>query len=80
MSTATVAKNNSLKAKDFITVGIFTAIIFVVEFVCGMNVDTSLEFYVITYLVVLALYFVINALLVRRINKFTPAEVLKNRE
>lgn len=47
---------------------------------CGMNVDTSLEFYVITYLVVLALYFVINALLVRRINKFTPAEVLKNRE
>ena len=28
--------NEKLNAKDFITVGIFTAIIFVVEFVCGM--------------------------------------------
>ena len=28
--------SNKLKAKDFITVGIFTAIIFVVEFACGM--------------------------------------------
>lgn len=28
--------SNRLKAKDFITVGIFTAIIFAVEFVCGM--------------------------------------------
>ena len=28
--------SNRLKAKDFITVGIFTAIIFVVEFACGM--------------------------------------------
>ena len=28
--------SNKLKAKDFITIGIFTAIIFVVEFACGM--------------------------------------------
>lgn len=28
--------SNRLKAKDFITVGIFTAIIFAVEFACGM--------------------------------------------
>ena len=28
--------DNKLKAKDFITVGIFTAIIFAVEFACGM--------------------------------------------
>lgn len=28
--------NNKLKVKDFITVGIFTAILFVVEFACGM--------------------------------------------
>ena len=28
--------DNKLKAKDFITVGIFTAILFAVEFVCGM--------------------------------------------
>jgi len=29
-------KKQKLKAKDFITVGIFTAILFVVEFACGM--------------------------------------------
>ena len=29
-------KDNKLKVKDFITVGIFTAILFVVEFACGM--------------------------------------------
>ena len=34
MSTET--GSNRLKAKDFITVGIFTAILFVVEFACGM--------------------------------------------
>lgn len=28
--------NNKLKAKDFITVGIFTALLFVVEFACGL--------------------------------------------
>ena len=28
--------DNKLKAKDFITVGIFTALLFVVEFACGM--------------------------------------------
>lgn len=28
--------NNKLKAKDFITIGIFTALLFVVEFACGM--------------------------------------------
>ena len=36
MSSETSANSNKLKAKDFITVGIFTAIIFVVEFACGM--------------------------------------------
>ncbi len=29
-------KNNKLQAKDFITIGIFTALLFVVEFACGM--------------------------------------------
>ena len=47
---------------------------------CGMNVEAPKIFYVVSYLVVIALFFVINALLVRRLNKFTPAEVLKNRE
>ncbi len=36
MSTDTNDKTNRLKPKDFITVGIFTAILFVVEFACGM--------------------------------------------
>ena len=28
--------NNKLQAKDFITIGIFTALLFVVEFACGI--------------------------------------------
>lgn len=47
---------------------------------CGMNVSTPMIFYVVTYIVIIVLYFVINSLLVRRLNRFTPAEVLKNRE
>ncbi len=47
---------------------------------CGLNVSTPAIFYVVTYIVILVLYFIINAVLVRRLNKFTPAEVLKNRE
>ena len=31
-----MSTNNKLQAKDFITVGIFTALLFVVEFACGM--------------------------------------------
>ena len=47
---------------------------------CGMNLDTPITFYIVAYIVILVLYFIINTLLVRRLNKFTPAEVLKNRE
>ncbi len=47
---------------------------------CGMNVDTPYVFYVVAFLVILALYFVINTILVRRLDKYTPAEILKNRE
>lgn len=47
---------------------------------CGLNVKTPPIFYVVTYIVILVLYFIINTILVRRLNKFTPAEVLKNRE
>ena len=47
---------------------------------CGMNIGAPFIFYVVTYIVIIALYFVINTMLVRRLNKFTPAEVLKNRE
>ena len=47
---------------------------------CGLNVETPFWFYVITYVAILLLYLAINTVLVKRLNKFTPAEVLKNRE
>lgn len=47
---------------------------------CGLNVKAPVIFYVVAYVAIIILYFVINALLVKRLNKFTPAEVLKNRE
>ena len=47
---------------------------------CGLNVKTPISFFVVTYIVILVLYFIINSILVSRLNKFTPAEVLKNRE
>ncbi|MBR1506760.1 MAG: ABC transporter permease [Eubacterium sp.] len=47
---------------------------------CGLNVKTPISFFIVTYIVILLLYFVINSILVSRLNKFTPAEVLKNRE
>lgn len=38
------------------------------------------EMYVIIFAVIIGLYLLINLVLTGRINKFTPAEVLKNRE
>ncbi|MCR4692010.1 MAG: ABC transporter permease [Lachnospiraceae bacterium] len=47
---------------------------------CGMNVETPFVFYIVAFLVIIALYFVINTLLVRRLDRYSPAEILKNRE
>ena len=47
---------------------------------CGLNVSTPMYFFVVIYAVILTLYFVINTILVKRLDKFTPAEILKNRE
>ena len=47
---------------------------------CGMNVKTPPVFFVIIYVIIIVLYFLINTLLVKRLDKFTPAEILKNRE
>ena len=47
---------------------------------CGLNVKAPISFFIVTYIVILVLYFIINSILVSRLNKFTPAEVLKNRE
>ncbi|MBQ6889145.1 MAG: hypothetical protein IJN54_16725 [Lachnospiraceae bacterium] len=47
---------------------------------CGMNLTFSLKLYGIIFGAVILLYFIINPLLVRRVKKIVPAEVLKNRE
>lgn len=47
---------------------------------CGLNLSTPLYFYFIIYGVILLLYLFINTILVRRLDHFTPAEILKNRE
>ena len=47
---------------------------------CGIDKSFPIWMYAAIFVAVLVLYFIINKLLVRRINKMTPAEVLKNRE
>ncbi len=47
---------------------------------CGLNLNTPKLFYVILYGVIILLYLFINLLLVRRLDRYSPAEVLKNRE
>ncbi len=47
---------------------------------CGLNLDTPKLFYAILYAVIILLYLFINMLLVRRLDRYSPAEVLKNRE
>ena len=47
---------------------------------CGLNVNTPKQFYIIVYAVIIVLYLVINKILVKRLDKYTPAEILKNRE
>ena len=46
----------------------------------GMNLYFHPILYIGLYVSILLLYAVINFFLVRRLNKITPAEVLKNRE
>lgn len=47
---------------------------------CGLNVRFEWYMYPLIFAGVMAVYFIVNALLVCKINKITPAEVLKNRE
>lgn len=47
---------------------------------CGMNLYYSWQMYAIVYVGVLVLYFMINGLLTRKLNKVNLAEALKNRE
>ena len=47
---------------------------------CGMNLSFGWQLYVGIWLAVIVLYLFINQLLVLRLKKIVPAEVLKNRE
>lgn len=47
---------------------------------CGVNLRFEWYFYALIFAGVMLVYFIVNTLLVRKINKITPAEVLKNRE
>jgi ABC-type transport system, involved in lipoprotein release, permease component len=47
---------------------------------CGMNLTFSWQLYLGIYIFIIALYFIIDRLLVGQLKKLTPAEVLKNRE
>lgn len=47
---------------------------------CGINLVFSWEMYAGLFGAILILYFMINRMLMRRVNKILPAEVLKNRE
>ena len=53
---------------------------FISNVACGMDLTMSPLVYAGIFAVIMAMYFVINALLVRKIDRVTPAEVLKNRE
>ena len=47
---------------------------------CGMNLEFGWKLYVIIFIAIIVVYLIINQLLVYRIKKIVPAEVLKNRE
>ncbi len=47
---------------------------------CGINLFFSWQIYAGLFGAILILYFIINRILMRRVNKILPAEVLKNRE
>ena len=53
---------------------------FVSNVACCMDTSYQWYAYVLLYCVMMLVYLVINRLLVRKISKITPAEVLKNRE
>lgn len=53
---------------------------FIANTACGMDLDFPWYLYAGTFAGILTVYAVVNCLLVRKIKRITPAEVLKNRE
>lgn len=54
--------------------------VLVANVACGMNLTFTWQLYLEIYGAVILFYLLVNRLLVRRLNKMVPAEVLKNRE
>ncbi len=53
---------------------------FIANVACSMNLHYPWMLYAGIYVGLLAIYFAVNAMLLRKINKITPAEILKDRE
>lgn len=53
---------------------------FIAQNACGLNLHFPWYLYAMIFVAVMLFYFVVSSLLVRKIKKITPAEVLKNRE
>ena len=53
---------------------------FIANVACCMDISYKWYVYVLLYCIMMLVYLLINKLLVRKINKITPAQVLKNRE
>ncbi len=53
---------------------------FIANVACSMDLHYPWMLYLGVYMFLLCIYFAVNALLLRKINRITPAEVLKDRE
>ena len=53
---------------------------FIRNVACSMKLNFPWQLYVILFAAILLIYFVINRLLIGKINRISPAEILKNRE
>jgi ABC-type antimicrobial peptide transport system permease subunit len=53
---------------------------FIPNVACAMKLSFPWYLYVIIYFAIILVYAVINSLLIRKIRKISPAEILKNRE
>lgn len=53
---------------------------FIANVACSMRLSYTLPVYLLIFGGVTAVYFAVNAMLLRRINRISPAEILKNRE
>lgn len=47
---------------------------------CGMNLNFEWYYYPLIFVAIMIMYFIINALLVKRLKKISPDDILKNRE